>query len=258
MWIKICGVTRTEDAAAVADSGADAIGFNFYSNSKRYVSIPTACALADAARRSSTDAPCIDLVGVFVNAEPDAVRMAVHEVGLNAIQVHGNETAEHIAAIHRLCPDIPIVRAIRVNANEVERTLNDLDLLSAAVSLNAILLDTFVPGEFGGTGVTLNHSILERCAQHLNRPLILAGGLTSQNVALAIDRLKIWGIDTASGVESAPGIKDSTRILEFVRSARAATLSSDGRSDSVRISELSLKPTNPQIAAPYVKRTIKR
>jgi len=245
MWIKICGVTRTEDAAAVADSGADAIGFNFYAASKRYVSIPTACALADTARRSAADAPCIDLVGVFVNAEPDAVRMAVRDVGLNAIQLHGNETVEHIAEIHRLCPDIRIVRAIRVNANEVERTLNDLDLLSAAVSLTAILLDTFVPGKFGGTGLTLDHGILESCAQHLSLPLILAGGLTPQNVAISIDHPGIWGIDAASGVESSPGIKDSTRIHEFVRSARAAALPSDSISNNVRISDLSLKHTNP-------------
>ena len=235
MWIKICGVTRAEDVATVIHSGADAIGFNFFRDSKRFVSIPTARALAETARRLAVDIPPVDLVGVFVNAEANAIRTAVQDVGLNVIQVHGDETAEHVAGIHRLCPDIPLIRAFRADPKNTDRTMNDIDRLSALVPLAAILLDAFVPGEFGGTGTTVDLSILECCTTQQRPPLILAGGLTPQNVAFIADRSTVWGIDTASGVESSPGIKDSTRVYEFVNAARAATSDSSRLIHNVRI-----------------------
>ena len=235
MWIKICGVTRAEDAAIVVHSGADAIGFNFFPGSKRFVSIPTARALADAARRSAVDLPLVDLVGVFVNADADAIRTAIQQVGLSVIQVHGDETTEQIAAIHRHCPGIPLIRALRVDPKDIERTLHEIDRLSAVVPLAAILLDAFVPGEFGGTGATIDLSILERCSSQQTPPLILAGGLTRQNVASVARRSTVWGIDTASGVESSPGIKDSARVYEFVNAARAAASDSGGLIHNVRI-----------------------
>ncbi len=235
MWIKICGVTRAEDAATVVHSGADAIGFNFFPESKRFVSIATARALAETARRSAVDLPLVDLVGVFVNADGDAIRKTVQEVGLSVIQVHGDESVEHITEIHRLCPEVPIVRAFRVDPNDTERILYDIDRLSAAVPLAAILLDAFVPGEFGGTGITVDLSILESRTLQQRPPLILAGGLTPKNVACVIKRSMVWGIDTASGVESSPGIKDSTRVYEFVNAARAATSDSGCLIHNVRI-----------------------
>ena len=141
MWIKICGVTRVEDAETVVHSGADAIGFNFFPDSRRCVSIPIASALAEAARQSAVDLPLVDLVGVFVNAKADAIRTVVQEVGLSVIQVHGDETVAHVSEIHRLCPDVAIVRAFRVDLKNTEHTLNDIDRLSALVPLAAILLD---------------------------------------------------------------------------------------------------------------------
>jgi phosphoribosylanthranilate isomerase len=237
MWIKICGVTRTEDVVSVVNSGADAIGFNFYSRSKRFVSISTASALADAARQMPTDATVVDLIGVFVNSEPDIIRKTTNEVGLNAIQIHGDESVEHISQIHDLCPEIPIIRAIRVGESNIERVLNEIDLLSVTVPLTAILLDALIPGEFGGTGTTINLSILHRFSSHQDLPLILAGGLTPRNVARSIDQLAIWGIDTASGVELSPGIKDSTLVSEFVCAARAASAASGGQFCNSRIGE---------------------
>ena len=235
MWIKICGVTRAEDAATVVHSGADALGFNFFSGSRRFVSIPIARVLAEVARRSAVDLPHVDLVGVFVNAEADAIRNAVQEVGLSVIQVHGDESVEHVTEIHRLCPDIPIIRAFRVDPKNTERTLNEIDRLSALVPLSAILLDAFVPGEFGGTGTTVDLSMLESCTLRPGPPLILAGGLTPKNVASALDCPMVWGVDTASGVELSPGIKDCTQVYEFVNAARAAASESGCLIHNVRI-----------------------
>lgn len=235
MWIKICGVTRVEDAATVVHSGANAIGFNFFPGSRRFVSIPIARALAEAARRSAADQPLVDLVGVFVNAEADTIQNAVEEVGLSVIQVHGDESAEHVTEIHRLCPDVPIVRAFRVDPQSAEHTLNDIDRLSARVPLAAILLDASVPGEFGGTGTTVDLSILECSTWQHRPPLILAGGLTPKNVALVVERSMVWGIDTASGVESSPGVKDSARVYEFVNAARSAVSDSSRLTHNVRI-----------------------
>lgn len=235
MWIKICGVTRAEDAATIIHFGADAIGFNFFPDSRRFVSIPNARALAESARRSAVNLLPVDLVGVFVNAEAEAIRIAVQKVGLSVIQVHGDESVEHVTEIHRLCPDVPIVRAFRVDPKNIEHTLDDIDRLSAQVPLAAILLDAFVPGEFGGTGTTVDLSILDSYKLQQRPPLILAGGLTSKNVAFSVNDRTVWGIDTASGVESSPGIKDSARVYEFVNTARAAASDSGHLIHNVRI-----------------------
>lgn len=240
MWIKICGVTRAEDAATIIHSGANAIGFNFFPDSRRFVSIPIACALAETARRSAVDLPLVDLVGVFVNAEADAIRTAVQEVGLSVIQVHGDESIEQVIKIHRRCPDVPVIRAFRVDPKNAQHTLNDIDRLSAQVPLAAILLDAFVPGEFGGTGTTVDLSILESYTLQHRPPLILAGGLTPKNVAFVMNCPMVWGIDTASGVESSPGIKDSVRVFEFVNAARAAASDAGRLIHNVRIG----KPTS--------------
>ncbi len=234
MWIKICGVTRTKDVLAVIHSGADAIGFNFFPQSKRFVSIATARTLAIAARQTSKDSAPVDLVGVFVNAMADTVKETVESVGLNAIQLHGDETPEHVAIIHDHCPALPIVRAFRVHPKNPEHTLTQIDALASSFQVSAILLDAFVPGEFGGTGAVVDLSILPIYFEKPRPPLILAGGLTPANVASVASRAKVWGIDTASGVESSPGIKDQTMIDELVKAARGV-LNSDPMDLCVRI-----------------------
>ena len=234
MWIKICGVTRTEDVLAVIHSGADAIGFNFFPQSKRFVSIATARTLAIAARQTSKDNPPVDLVGVFVNATSDAVKETVETVGLNAVQLHGDETPEQVAIIHDHCPALPIIRAFRVDPKNPAHTLTQIDSLTARTHVSAILLDAFVPGEFGGTGIVVDLSILPIYFEKPRPPLILAGGLTPSNVTSIARREPIWGIDTASGVESSPGIKDQAMIDRFVKAARGA-VNSDPLGLRVRI-----------------------
>jgi phosphoribosylanthranilate isomerase len=223
MWIKICGVTRDDDVLTVAFAGADAIGFNFFPGSKRFISNERAFDLIQVAKRiTGKDAP-LDLVGVFVNSVAQVVRTTVMETGINVIQIHGDETVEQIAEIHRLCPDIPLVRAIRLHSENAERTLEETDRLLARVPLAAILLDSFLPGEFGGTGKTVDLSILQTYEARFKPRLILAGGLTPENVEKMTSDSIVWGIDTASGVESSPGIKDAVRVRRFVDNARKAS-----------------------------------
>lgn len=223
MWIKICGITRDEDVSTVACSGADAIGFNFFPGSKRFVSNERASSLIRVARRIVRDNPPLDLVGVFVNSDAQTIKSTAEETGINVIQIHGDETGVQIAEIHRLCPDIPLIRALRVHSGNSERILEETDCLLAEVPIAAILLDTFVPGEFGGTGKHLDLSILETFATKLRPRLILAGGFTPENAAKVTSHSIVWGIDTASGVESSPGIKDGVRVRNFVDSVRMAT-----------------------------------
>ncbi len=223
MWIKICGVTRDDDVSKVTCSGADAIGFNFFPGSKRFVSNERALGLIQVAKRIIGDSSPLDLVGVFVNSDAQAVKTTVLKTGINVIQIHGDETVEQISEIHRLCPDIPLIRALRVHSENSERLLEETDCLNAQVPLAAILLDTFVPGEFGGTGKPLDLRILQTYATKLRPRLILAGGLTPENAAKITSHSIVWGIDTASGVESCPGIKDAVRVRNFVDNVRRAT-----------------------------------
>ena len=220
MWIKICGVTSDDDVSAVTCSGADAIGFNFFLGSKRFVSNERARGLVQVAKRISGDTSPLDLVGVFVNSHAQAVKTTVLQTGINVIQIHGDETVEQIAEIHRVCPDIPLIRALRVHSENSERIHDETDRLLANVPLAAILLDTFVAGEFGGTGKPIDLGILQSYEAKLRPRLILAGGLTPENVRNITSHSIVWGIDTASGVESSPGIKDGVRIRNFVNNAR--------------------------------------
>jgi len=176
MWIKICGVTRDDDVSTVAGAGADAIGFNFFPGSKRFISNKRAYDLIQLVKRITENNSPLDLVGVFVNSDAQVIRTTVQETGINVIQIHGDETAEQIVEIHRLCPSIPLIRAIRVHSENAERTLEETDRLLTHVPLAAILLDTFLPGEFGGTGKPIDLSILQIYEAKLRPRLILAGG----------------------------------------------------------------------------------
>ncbi len=238
MWIKICGVTRPVDAIVVARSGADAIGLNFFAGSRRCVSAQTARQIVAAlGRRAETvpsrespagvPEPAFDsggghpeIVGVFVNSAPAHVSQIVDDAGLTAVQFHGDETADQIAEFHELQPGIPIIRAIRLRREDSTASLRSLERLLAAVPLAACLLDAHVAGEYGGTGRTVDPDLVRCCqASFTGLRLILAGGLTPENVGMAIAELRPWGIDTASGVEIQPGIKDADRVTAFVDAA---------------------------------------
>jgi phosphoribosylanthranilate isomerase len=202
--VKICGITNPEDALVAVDAGADALGFVFYEKSPRHVTVK---AVAEIIRRLP---PFVAKVGVFVDATADTVRMAVAECGLDTLQFHGDEAPEFCGGFAPL----KVYKAFRV------QNLESLAGLSG-YRTDAWLLDGFAPDSPGGTGATFDWG-LAREAGTLGRPIILAGGLTPDNVAEAVCRAQPYGVDVSSGVESAPGRKDRRKILRFIAAAKAA------------------------------------
>ena len=201
--VKICGITRWEDALAAAEAGADAVGFMFYQPSARYLSIEAAAAIT---RRLP---PFVARVGVFVNAVEDLVRHAVEQCGLQALQFHGEEPPEFCARF-----SLPQIKAFRVRD---ERSLDEC----RRYPHTAWLLDSYVPGQPGGTGATFNWELAVQASQS-NRCILLAGGLTPENVADAVRRVRPYGVDVSSGVESRLGQKDPERVRAFIEAAKQA------------------------------------
>ncbi len=212
--IKICGITRVEDAMAAAEAGADAIGLNFFSGSKR-------CITADQATQIIASLPDSVLrVGLFVNAVPRDVCQTFDALRLGLIQLHGDEPPEYLA---QLGPR-PVMRAFRMDAAGWLPILAYLDRCRQLGCLpRMVLIDAFQPGQFGGTGHTADWNQLSNWRSRLgDLPLVLAGGLTADNVAAAIQSVRPAAVDTASGVESRPGVKDLAAVPAFVSHARAA------------------------------------
>lgn len=209
--IKICGITRVEDAAQAVDAGADAIGLMFYERSPRFVSLTKAAEIARALP------PFVARVGVFVNATPDEVARAVDAAGLTTLQFHGNESPETCAQHggHR------VIKAFRIAARE------SLSCLPGYRDCGAWLLDSYTPGQLGGTGATFNWDLAVEAAA-LGVPILLAGGLTPANVGDAIARVRPFAVDVSSGVEDAPGIKSASRIREFAAAVRRAEAPAGG------------------------------
>ena len=200
MRVKICGITTVADAALAVRAGADAIGLNFYDRSSRVVSV------ARARRIVASLPPFVWVVGVFVNATAATINRLSREVGLHVVQLHGDEPE---ALIHRL--QRPVYRALHVGTKRL--------VASSFLSASALVLDAAQPG-FGGGGRTFDWSRAKAIAAR--RPVLLAGGLTPENVAAAIAAVHPLGVDVASGVESKPGTKDPRAVAEFVRAARSA------------------------------------
>lgn len=195
--VKICGITRIEDALAVAMSGADAIGLVFYEKSPRHVDI------ASAARIVAALPPFVSVVGLFVNASMDAVREVLAQVPLDLLQFHGDETPKYCGQFHK-----PYLKAIRVKP--------DVDLIQCAALFDeaqGLLLDAHVEGVPGGTGAVFDWTLIQH---NLPLPLILSGGLDVRNVAGAIDRVQPYAVDVSSGVEASKGIKDAEKIAGFM------------------------------------------
>jgi phosphoribosylanthranilate isomerase len=212
--IKICGITSEKDALAAADAGADAIGLNFYERSPRYVEPDVARQITNAA------GPGLMKVGLFVNAELARIQQAVDRLQLDAVQLHGDESPEFVASV----PHPNILRARRLDELGISALATDLTNCQSAGRLpTAVLADAAAPGQFGGTGQTLDWRELVDWQTHLlSTPLILAGGLTPENVAEAIRTVRPYGVDVASGVESSPGVKDPEKIQRFVAAAKTA------------------------------------
>lgn len=203
--IKICGITRREDALAAVEAGADALGFMFYRASKRAIT-PEASAvivreLPDSVRK----------VGVFVDADPSEIRRTVEVSGIDTLQFHGAESPQFC----RQFQPLSIWKAFRI------RSRASLEILSGFREVDAWLLDSYVAGEMGGTGLTFNWSLAAE-ANTQGRPIILAGGLTPENVGAAVRQVRPFAVDVSSGVETAPGVKDPKRIRAFVAAARLA------------------------------------
>ena len=202
--VKICGITNLEDAQAAVDAGADALGFVFCESSPRKLSAGIA---AEIIARLP---PFVAKAGVFVNANEESVRGAVGECGLDTLQFHGDETPEFC----RKFSPLKVYKAFRIQ---------DLESLQAlpAYKTDAWLLDSFVPDKPGGTGATFNWDLAAE-AKKIGRPVILAGGLTPENVAEAVRKVRPFAVDVSSGVESSPGKKDHTKVRRFIAAAKAA------------------------------------
>ena len=197
--IKICGVTRIEDALLASRLGADALGFNFWPKSKRHV---TAAAARQIIARLP---PFVTPVGVFVNQSEGEMRAIAAETGIQVFQLHGDEPPE-------LCSRLPLPVVKAVPVDQVS-TLSKL----LSYEVQAFLLDTPSRG-YGGTGLPFDWSLAEGVSEAA--PVILAGGLAPENVADAVRAVRPWAVDVASGVESSPGVKDADRMLRFVTAVR--------------------------------------
>ena len=199
--IKICGIKTVTDALATMDAGADLIGFNFYPKSPRYIDAGRCRDIMSVMRRYGY----ITYVGVFVNSSVEEIRATMETCGLSLAQLHGDETPEMLNAL-----DGKAFKAFR----GVPQSLNGF----ARGNAPALLVDASVKGLYGGSGVTADWSGAAELAKKY--PLLLAGGLTPENVAEAVRRVKPWGVDVASGVESARGEKDLSKMKAFVQAVR--------------------------------------
>lgn len=200
--VKICGLTRAEDAQAAAAAGADMVGFMFYPRSPRYVTFAQAVAVGRVLP------PYVVRVGVFVNPEPEEVTAAIASCGLMMLQFHGDEPAEFCSQFGLMA-----IKAFRIRDAASLAALADYPT-------EAWLLDAWSPAAHGGTGERFNWDLAVQ-AKALGRPVLLAGGLTPENVAEAVKQVRPFGVDVSSGVESAPGLKDAAKIRAFVAAAKA-------------------------------------
>ncbi len=196
--VKICGITRVEDALVAVENGADAIGLVFYEPSPRAVSIEQAIKIVNQIPAF------ISIVGLFVNAEERFIRDVISNVALDLLQFHGDEVPEECSRYA-----LPFMKAIRVKS--------DTNLVQCAKDYSAsraLLLDTYTEGVAGGTGHTFDWGLIP---SNLNKPVVLAGGLTAENVASAIQQVKPYAVDVSGGVELSKGIKDAAKIAAFMQ-----------------------------------------
>jgi phosphoribosylanthranilate isomerase len=199
--IKICGITRPEDARAAAELGADAIGLVFFAASPRCVDVERANAIIAALP------PFVSVVALFVNADADAVNRLLNHVSVDLLQFHGDESGDYCRQFKR-----PYMKAIRVRPGA--------DLLQYASehrSAKALLLDAYSEQAYGGTGHTFDWKLIPA---NLPLPVVLSGGLTGHNVAEGIKAVRPWAVDVSSGVESVKGIKDYAKMVTFILAVR--------------------------------------
>ncbi|WP_257264145.1 phosphoribosylanthranilate isomerase [Endozoicomonas sp. ONNA2] len=198
--IKICGITRVDDGLVAAESGADAIGLVFYHKSRRYVMVEQAREIVRALP------PFVSVVGLFVDASDELIQSVLDAVPLSLLQFHGNEPEADCSRW-----GVRYIKAFRVRPG-----IAVTDMVAPYTTACGYLLDSYKPGEAGGTGESFDWDLLPR---ELNKPVVLAGGLSPGNIAQAINRVQPYGVDVSSGVESQPGIKDHDKIRAFIKTA---------------------------------------
>jgi phosphoribosylanthranilate isomerase len=201
--IKICGITSVDDARLAVELGADAIGLVFYPPSARYVSVE------QAAECAAVVPPFVSVVALFVNESAQAINRVLEAMPVSVLQFHGDETEQFCASFNR-----PYIKALRVK--------HDVDAPAAAKGFEratGILLDSWHPDSPGGTGKVFDW---QQARGRFPCPLILAGGLNSENVASAIEQLRPSAVDVSSGVESEPGVKDPVKLQNFIAAVHAA------------------------------------
>ena len=205
--VKICGITNLEDALTAAEAGADALGFNFYAKSPRYVSYEKARQIIESLP------PFISKVGIFVNESHKKIEEAIEQVGVDLIQLHGDEKPETCEGFR-----CKVIKAFHVDQS--------IDYVRRYSSVSAILLDALHNGSYGGTGQAFNWD-LAIPFKEIKKPIILSGGLDPVNIMLAIQKVNPYGVDASSRLEERPGKKDSALVREFIRRAKAADIKSE-------------------------------
>ncbi len=198
--VKICGITNMEDAMMAVKAGADALGFVFYDKSPRSIEPGKAAEIISALP------PFVAVVGLFVNADIGFVNATADSCMLDIVQLHGDETPDFCSMVNRR-----VVKVFRIKNNQSLGPMKDYRVAG-------YLLDAYSPKVYGGTGMTFNWEIAGEAKKF--GPVILAGGLTPDNVAQAVEAVKPYAVDVSSGVEAAPGRKDPVKVREFIKRAK--------------------------------------
>ena len=199
--VKICGLTNLEDAQCAVEAGADALGFVFYEKSPRYVTPDKVGQIV------STLPPFVTTVGLFVNATSDTIKQTMRMAGLGIVQLHGDESPEDCCL-----NSYPVIKAVRVKGADSLVGIGNYQV-------SALLLDAWNDQQYGGTGASFDWQLARKLTGRL--PLVLAGGLTPNNVAQAIRVVNPYAVDVSSGVEESPGCKDHNKIREFIKKVKA-------------------------------------
>ncbi|MDZ4288050.1 MAG: phosphoribosylanthranilate isomerase [Prosthecobacter sp.] len=205
--VKICGITQERQARAIIALGADALGINFWPKSKRYLPLEKAAAWLPSLRADTI------LVAVLVNPESDLIEALLDQSLVHVLQLHGDESPKQVSAL--LARGVPVIKALQVRDRDSLRQIGDYPC-------ETILLDAYNPGLYGGAGATFPWELAVIAKEEFpDKRFILSGGLTPNNVRQAVQETQPAGVDVASGVESAPGIKDLALVRQFIEEARA-------------------------------------
>ncbi len=208
MKIKICGITNLDDALAAVEAGADMLGYNFYPRSKRYLSVEACTQIQEELHQHGAR---MISVGVFVNASVEDIIATMEACDLDLAQLHGDEPPALLESLGER-----VFKAIRPQS--AEEALAAIQQYPHREKPPALLIDAYHPSEYGGSGQTGDWNLACELASRI--PVLLAGGLTPENVRVAIEQVQPWGVDVASGIESSPGIKDHARVRQFIEAAR--------------------------------------